>query len=289
MNLPVIEPMTYISPSTFLAWKNCPYSVYLEKLSGLLKTPRIYGRPARIGSLFDILASCQLIRERGMNVPNHNPTLNMRKLKPQDDELEIAQHICDKYFEQGCAYRLLNATKLSLQQTLYKIVDGVPLFGRLDANVDGAVFDWKTRGWGKNTTSPTAGYNKRVHEKHGVQKEHPDHTNLPVRKPDWATQMIFYNWLLGNEPVKYTIHEIVNTTKGIVFVEHKAVISSTYCESVWVQVQAMWNQINELEIDIPEPNPNSFKCEKYDTMCNSAVHCTKYKETLGGEEREFYS
>lgn len=284
----VNEPLTYISPSTFQQWLVCQYKVYLNKLSGLPRIKKKISRPAAIGILVDAFIKDYICRERGMDPPHINLAREITSLKADKETVDVSRALAGFYIKTGGPKILLEAKELYLQRSLYTVKDNVPLFGRLDALVDGVVFDWKTRGFGANPCSPSPGYNKRIHFEHGEQVQHPERDMFEIRRRDWATQILFYNWLIRNNERTYIIHEICNTKSGFIWVEHRDFISPLYQDQIWEQVQLMWNKVNQLEIEIDEPQPATFMCEKYGSLCDVAVQCTKYMETLGDDTaREF--
>lgn len=280
MNLPIIEPMTYISPSSFQQARNCLYSLYLERLSGLPRLKPKIERPAAIGILFETFLQDDLKKKLGLKY-----ILRALDFRPEQEWIDTAKKLVDQYIDWDCAKVFLDAKDLQLQKRLYKIQDGVPILGVLDAIPNGIIHDFKTRGFGKNPTTPTPGYTRRIHFEHGPQPPHPDLQCLVVSKHIWADQMCFYSWLNGT--TGYVIHEICNTTKGIVFVEHKGTIPKSYQDPLWGEVKAMWEKVNQLSIDV-EPNPTKSRCERYGSICNCAINCHKYMETLGDDnQREF--
>lgn len=290
MKLLVNEPLTYISPSTFQQWLLCQYKVYLSKLSGLPRIKKKISRPAMIGILFDAFVKDYICKERGMKTPHINIIHEFASLKASKEDTDIARALAGFYIKSGGPRILLEAKELYLQRSLYLIKDGVPIFGRLDALVDGVIFDWKTRGFGANPCSPTSGYNKRIHFEHGEQLAHEKRDLFDIKRRDWAIQILFYNWLIRNKELTYIIHEICNTNSGFIWVEHRDFISGLCEKETWEQVQQMWNMVDQLDIEIQEPQPKTFMCEKYNTLCDVAVQCTKYMETLGDDTtREFYT
>ena len=202
MKLAVIEPMTYISPSSFMAWINCPYQTYLSRLAGFLRIPNRSSKAAAIGTIFDALVKDVISKEREINQPHLdlNRAINGIVLIDGVDLQEcvdVATDVAKQYIKLRLHNRLLNAKYLTLQQTLFKNIGGVPILGKLDACLDEIVFDWKLKGFNhiKGRATPTSGYKRRVHFTLGEQPlTHSDSTLWTSNRP-WAIQMIFYNWL----------------------------------------------------------------------------------------------
>jgi len=287
MKLAVIDPLTYISPSTFLKWLDCQYFVYLNKLADLERLPQRQSRAAAVGIIFDALLKDHIAKE--LSITGAQLDLNRVVNKINTDDIskcvEIAREVAKRYIKLKLHRILLNATQLTLQQTIYKNIGSIPMLGKLDACIDGIPFDWKLKGFnhdiGRATLTP--GYDYRCHFEHGIQPPTPSHS-LWMSNRKWAIQLIFYNWLKFNRPARYIIHEIANTKAGIIMVQLQGKIHPKHSNETHKQVQAMWNNINQLEAEIEEPAPSKYKCEMYGTTCDQAINCTKYMEGLGDSE-----
>lgn len=300
MKLPVIDPLTYISPTSFMQHELCPLKLYLLKLAGLEKIRIPTSKPAAIGLFFEAYVKDWIKKQREETSSHIHLAREVSKIKCEDKDecIAIAKNIATEYIKQGCAERLLKAKTLKMQQTLYRLRDPdicgalwvpVPLLGRLDADPDDTVFDWKTRGFA-NPTSPIPGYNKRIHFIHGAQPPHPKQNTFPATREDWAIQIVFYNWLLGKDTYEYIIHELCNTQSGIIWLEHEGTITESFADDLWKRVVKMWENINGLEAEISIPEPAQWRCEKYNTICEASVHCSKYQETLGDrDQRKFHT
>lgn len=288
MKLQVIEPMTYISPSSFMAWENCEYFTYLNKLADLERLPQYTSRAAAVGIIFDALVKRRIADELGIEGAQLDVRRIVNEIKTDDLPkcVEVATEVAKRYIKLNLHARLLNATELTLQQTIYTNIGGVPILGKLDACIDGIVFDWKLKGFARDTgtASLTPGYHKRTHFEHGIQPPHGDRKSLWMSNRKWAIQVIFYNWLKWCSPAEYIIHEIANTKAGIVMVELKGEINKDHSTEIFKRVDAMWTNVNGLDAEIADPTPTKYKCEQYGTVCRQAINCKKYMEGLGNKQ-----
>lgn len=298
---PVIKPLTYISPSTFLMWKHCQNKVYLMKLAGH-KTHRLHSRATAIGSLFDVLIKDHINVVRKLKLPHLSLTGNIGEIKkncPQDLDfnkcLEIAQGLLSYYKELPLIDEIMNCSEINLDQELYKNISGIPLLGILDCNLGSVPLDWKTRGFVHDvkTTSPTKGFDKRFTNFGEEKPPHKEKSVLELHNSNWAVSMAFYNWLCGGNG-EYIIHELVNTTKSEDKLEFHVTrlsgkISLEFFKNLLKEVENMWETVNSLYVDIEEPLPSLGVCEAYGAVCEMSQFCSPYKLTLGSPNREDYT
>lgn len=301
-SVPVIKPRSYISPSALSTWDNCQWQFYQYYLAGnpFIRTKSSYA--ACLGSYFDGYIKDYLVRQRGMNRPDLNLTRQFSRINP-DTDVDVKETkaqallIAKQYIKLGCAKQFLEASSLDLEREIYVNYGGTPILGVVDAVVDGIPFDWKLRGF-TSKTSPTPGYYRRITSE-GVEKEAyktkasqkiAENMKLENTNRGWATQMLIYNWLLERTvDYKAEIHEIISrpTTSGGSGFEvcfNRTKFSYPFVHRVNKDLQALWLAIQGLDIEIEEPHPELFKCEKYGSVCAVAAYCSPYLKTYGDKD-----
>lgn len=288
MNLPIFKQLTHISPSTFIEWRKCQYKNYLRKFSGIDLPRTDSGKSAALGIMFDAFVKDNIYRR--FNYP-HKPSMKLEivaknlKCEDKDEVIKDAREVAKQYISIGMLERMLPD---KIDQELYKIKDGIPLLGILDGIVNNIPFDWKTRGfYSKWPASPTPGYFYRI-DSNRHEPTPGEFINLDRSHYDWAIQFQFYNWILGNQYPQYILHEICKQKKDLVFTEHKGTLSKEFEDDLWKEVQEFWGKINGFDIKVNEPSPNKNLCEAYGQLCEVAVYCKRYQDTLGSNDREKY-
>lgn len=299
LTLPVIKPRTYISPSAFKVWENCQNSFYHFYLAGHTMVQRATNRAAGIGIIFDAIIKDHLNKELGVNddrltLENLTKFIIWEEGVNPSEVFEVAGEVSYGYIKHKMYREFLNHTKIMLDRELYGIIGrhNIPILGVLDAAVSLIPFDWKLRGF-NSKASPTKGYGKRMDSRGNFKKPHSDHifpNNLETANYDWALQMLWYNWLLSgkvrvsDEDRRYIIHEITWDGNDWHFVEHKGFITEVFEETIYNKLHVMWDNISRLDCEIEEPQPNTYRCEKYGSICAVCQHCNEYMRTLGDPE-----
>lgn len=298
MKLPVIKPRTYISPSAFKIYRTCQNQFYHFYLAGHAYIERETNRAAGIGTIFDAHLKAHLNKLLGINDPRlefENLTRFITWAEDVDvpEVYEIAGEVAFGYIKNKFHSRFLKAKDIVLDREMYGLIHTIPILGILDANLDSIPFDWKLRGF-NSKTSPTKGYQKRWDSHGNIMKPHKDSgfpCNLEAGNVDFALQMLWYNWLnqyqnrIPKEKKDYIIHEICWDSRDWNLTEHTGQISNEFEQEILKELTAMWNNINRMDCDIEKPTPTIWKCEKFNTVCPSAAHCSEYQRTLGDPER----
>lgn len=283
MLLQVINPTKYISPSSFMEWRNCQYQFYQGRLAGHPYVPRKISMHAQIGSAFDAYIKIFL-----------NETLELGKpfklknfLEGIDSQaVEIGHQIFEWYINCNYHRQLIEAHKVNIDVKKMNVVGNTPLYGILDASLDGKYpFDWKIR----------FGYHTR-----GFKWNSKDHITDRIRPLEndseyWAIQMLMYSWILENPVVQRHYAHIaeidvgkLNNTQSTIHPTiyiHDRFISEEFAEKIWSEINEMWNKINDLEIELDDPIPHKNRCEKFGTVCHVADLCNPYMRTLGDPDR----
>lgn len=294
MRLPVFKQMSYISPSSFLTWRDCQYKTYLSKLSGLPYMPTLTTYATDVGTAFDAYIKDYIAKKKLVKGPHLHLDRMLGKIAGTDADAE-GKKVAKIYISTGLVTPFLDATEIRLEQELLSRISGIPILGRIDMIVDGVPLDWKLRGFLKANAYPTKGYQKRFdydinlddfREVAAIEK-----LDFLINEP-WRIQMLVYNWLLRNYPRKYIIHEVCKNKDKYIFVEHRGYIDKEFHAEILKQMDTMWNAITDslYYAEIAVPRPAVFICEKWASLCERAVQCRYYKESLGdSERREFYT
>lgn len=291
LNLPIFKQVVYISPSAFNAWLGCEYKTYLKRQSGLPyveEPPSLY---AEIGTVFDALVKEYIMKRRGMKIPALNLDYTLKKITNKEALVE-GKAAAALYIKTPLIHKFLSAGEVYLEQELYArrgSHDGeshVPILGRIDLIYDGKVVDWKCRGWGSRT-SPTQGYSDRYdcqRDSGSIIQRLPHElamvTRLEEVNVEWATQMLFYNWLLRHtqDECDYEIHEIVRSEQGYTICKHTGNISQAFSIKITKKLHEMWERLtaNLYTSVIAAPNPCTELCHKYNSLCEVAHFCEFY-------------
>lgn len=269
------KTMQYISPSSFMTWKSCEYKTYITRLAGNPFIKRKTGVAAGIGTVFDILIKEWVAKKINKYREYLDPNTQLTKLNLQGDERRTAISVGKKaakwYIDKKIPHKLLDRN-IEVDVELYKIHGGVPILGILDMVIDDVPFDFKLRGWtSSKIPSLTKGYRWRSTD----ERPHSSSQELEVVNENWAIQMVFYNWLLGNDLYKYVIHELTPNMCGI----HSGVINKVWAKQLFHEVEVMWENLmgQNNYCKINEPFPSHRICNAYNILCEGAPYCKAYQ------------
>lgn len=301
MKLDIFKALTHISPSTFNNWRDCQYKIYLNKLAGLPYIKGKQGLAAAIGTSFD--AHIKNYLSMLLSIDRDDLNLNYMLNKGIDAEhrqeaIRMGEILFHLYIDSGFVDFEPHILQLVLQLDLerYRIREGIPILGILDMTLNGIPFDWKTRGMTSKTGAyPTPGWCERWKIPKGdirkIKKEHNScHTleeGIEKTNKTWAIQMVFYNWLMGNEEHKYIIHELTKRGDDYWLAKHEGTISQEFVQQIFRLLKKFWTAISgdDYKARIEEPNPHQNICEKYGVVCQVADQCKFYENTLGNPLR----
>ena len=297
MNLQMFRQLSHISPSTFIKAMNCTYWLYLARLAGFPYVEQPRSEAADIGSAFDIFIKDYIARQRGMDTPFLDPTLHANKITTEGS-LDKGRSIAEAYIKTPLVKYYIEAKTLRLDQELYLNMDGIPILGQLDSIPNETTADWKTKGFTTTRNmSPSPAYDERYDyhiDTHDIVKRAKhDNAGLPLEQINetWATQMTFYNWLLGNASAKIVLDEITRINEDHVsFCRFKTHISEHFIHEIFKKLYDLWESTmgKMYSCEIEEPKPRGFKCEKYNTVCEVAHRCKYYMQTLGDPNKRMH-
>lgn len=297
MNLKVIVPPKYISPSTFKLMQQCEYMVWLLKYSGIpfLESPQT--KPMAVGSAFDSFVKAEIAYLLGKHKESKNLLAELLKTVSEQhaDCILVGKKLFEEYNYAGCVRRLmddgltdieLSSTREIFGQTVAgseKTIGGVPVFCKPDAVIGtNTPIDWKVNGALSDTgASPKKGYLRCY--KNGCDQGRHDQYGIPLEDidKDWAIQLTFYAWvagkLEGNLPV--AIEQVAVRGAVVQFASFRTYVSDSFAQAVKAQLQDYWERFNSGVV--ADPVPGTWKCEPFGTPRPCTVVCKAYKATLG--------
>jgi hypothetical protein len=300
MKLEVFRQIAYISPSTFMKWKNCEYSVFLQRLAGYPYVREPQGLAAAIGSAFDALVKDVMIKRKGWKSPFTLKGMLKNNVTIEGEQRSIAieqgRYVAAQYIKSDLFIKLMDCVQ-EVEREYYANIGGIPILGQLDARVDGMPFDWKLRGFAsKNIPSPTKGFNVRYNLATVIEEPmHKERFPLNEKNENWAIQMAMYDLCTKAFMNKYIIHEITPNC----MVEHKGNIASNtikaetlnvpFYRQLLKELTDMWEAIHgQLEYaDVPPPDPHEQKCHKWGVICGVAEKCAQYKRIMLNPKRRY--
>lgn len=288
----IIKPLTYISPSTFITWSKCQNRVYQGKLAGKAYIPRITSKAAAIGTAFDAFIKHAIMTRRKEDCPETKQLqFIFDKLKKDLEKGLDIDEICKEgralatgFIKRGFINEFVDLNnKISLDVEAYRICDGIPLLGIIDIIKNGIPVDLKTRGFGRDKkTYSHGGYVEKITAE-GVKKI-GIHELLELKSMDWAIQLYFYSKILEVDSCR--IIEVCNQTNGTFETAfHDSKFSSTFSTEIDRKIEAMWPSVSGLSTQIKEPVPG-WQCREYGTLCEVALRCPKFISTLAAEVKE---
>lgn len=269
----------YISPSSFQKYLLDKREYYMQYISPIKPPYMAQTVPMAIGSSFDAYVKSSLYHKVfGKNNPKFElQTLFEAQVEPQNRAVALVdgKHVYEEYVKHGCFADLLldisaSITEPRFESSVEAEIDGVKLSGKPDLSFMNKlecqiVLDWKVNGYySKSATSPMPGYLRLRENGSKSGSSHKDamkmmhrgvyincaHT-LDLLKPDWATQLSIYGWVLG-QPVGndcvYMIDQIVakpSSPRPILrFAEHRLKITPAYQHTLLSKLKEMWEIIN---------------------------------------------
>ena len=297
MTFDIFKALTHISPSTFNNWQDCQYKIYLSKLAGLPYIKPKQGMAAAIGVAFDAYIKNYIATLLSIDRPVFGIKYLINKgidAEHRQEAMEVGQLLFNLYIDSGFVSNYFESHTLQVDLERYKIYKGIPILGILDMTIDNIPFDWKTRSMvSKSGAYPTPGWSERWKIPKGnirrIKKEKQRDT-IPLEETNrnWAVQIVFYNWLVGNDVHhRYIIHELTKRGDDYWLAKHEGVISKEFLLEVQKLLKEMWIAISgdDYKAHIKEPKPHQNICEKYNVVCQVADQCKFYENTLGNPLR----
>lgn len=288
MQLSIYKPLPYISYSTFNLARACQYSAYLIKCSKHTIPRETETEQMALGTAFDAYIKYYLALELGKEKEGKNKLAQLLSGIAESNAhvMTLGHEICRYYIAQGKLTHLMEMglTDIELIEEKHvkspKIIAGIPIFGRLDAVLKNNVpLDWKVTGYkSTRTVSPKKAYYRRI--QCGIEQPPHHEVGLPLEliNKDWAEQLLFYNWLMGNKLYRGAIELIVVTPNGLDFCSYAANISSDFSDALFDEVTEMWDKLSSGDITTPIPSPKT--CEPYNRLRPCTPYCQYYNANI---------
>jgi len=270
---------------------DCEKSFWFSRMSEY-KFPRLPQTEAMaIGCAFDSFAKAELAYALGKTSDRKNLLSTLLQTVEEHNshliskgnelfELYYAWGLFDKLLEEGLEdVELVIHSSLPIVGTLGH-VGQVNLFGKPDARFPSKPLDWKVSGYGSlKGQSPKPGYyrcltsagqDKGVHEKYGIPLEEIDKR--------WATQLVFYNWMNGNDTAAMSgrIDGAFIRPGVVAFASYSATISPMFIKTLRDDVVDKWSRFKQGKFK--EPIPTRATCEPFNTPRVCTCMCEEYKK-----------
>ena len=305
-----MKPLIYFSPTSFMEWQHCKAKFVDKRLMGRVKIESEQGKPAAMGCAFDCFIKRWLAKKLGII---NRPDLEMEALSAQitrqedrEEIIEAGRNLAIKYVELSLGDNLLRGGLCDLETDIFHLMqapEGCPevrLFGKLDAalktdsgseygvDTSGIIIphDWKVRGYGSvHGYSPTPGYSFYL-TWNGKTKAAHNKNICPIHElhERWAIQLTIYAWMLNNvyyptRDLPVAIDEITYGNNSIVFSQIRTFTSIEYQLNLFNQIQEAWKEVQTMK-ERPPAEPNKYKCNQFNILCEVAVHCPEYEYML---------
>lgn len=292
LSLPIITELKYISYSSFKQALGCEYEFYLMRLAGMPYMPFPQTRPMAMGYAFESFVKAEIARLLGKLEYKNKLAKLLENIQPEHQDIIAKGHeLFEEYCHCGQLKRLIDEGVEDVELEGHAELGGhsiegivsnfgvIKIFGKPDAVMVDRPLDWKVNGfeskWGK---SPTPGYVRSFTR--GVDKGRHEKSQLPMEllDPEWATQMVFYNWLKKGAvvgPMLGAIEQVAISPTKVSFSSFRSSISTTFVEKIFDQLNDLWTRLKDGQIN--EPVPDTQKCEPYGEPKVCTVMCKYYQ------------
>lgn len=291
LSLPIHRDLEYFSPTSYME-TNCEYSFYLTRMSEYLFPKMKQTEAMAIGCAFDAFCKAELAYSLGKTSERKNLLAVLLQTVEEHNEHLISKGnelfelynrwgLFDKLLEEGIEdVELVIHSSLPVVGSVGNLGD-VKLFGKPDAKLSGRKpLDWKVSGYGSRTgQSPKPGYyrclfgpgqDKGIHPKFGQPLELIDER--------WATQLVFYNWMQGNDTLDMSgrIDQAAIRPGVVAFASYNAKISPEFITTLRTDLTDKWQRFKQGLFK--EPVPTREICEPYQQPRVCTIMCEYYKK-----------
>jgi len=279
MNLEIVKELPYISPSSFMAWRNCQYFTYLSKCSGHKLPEQPTSKAAAFGTMFDILVKKWLNRKHGWEFDEQTAWANLTYVSEDGKIISDAIATFKMFRRTVEQYDLLNDIR-ETEDGIHGKHNGAAVFGYPDIRLaDNIPLDLKTTGYDvKYTVSPKPGYDICYNIDNGIiyKTVHKDSGEaLNIINEAWAIQLLFYCWLMDREPpYRGKIFQVLVDRRLLAI--YDAWIEDEFVELISKELKVMWEMFRYGNC-IPEPMPDKVNCVSFGQVCRAAEVCNFYK------------
>ena len=251
---------------------------------------------AAIGTAVESYVAAYVSKTRGDNPHIKLQTL-LDKIKMLDQDklkeaLDTSKIIANKLLEMNALLPLLEAGEVLIGREIYRHSPGPAILGIIDFLVDGIPLDFKCRGWNKiQKVSPYRGYGIIYKSTGGINNK--PSTSIEETNPEWAAQLVFYNWLTERDDNQYKIWEICRFSSpdsagtpaeyDFRLAIHDNRVSKAFSEELTKDCESMWESVTGLDIDVLPPEYSQWKCIPFHSPCIVADRCSAYRDHLDEE------
>lgn len=296
MKLTILKELPHISPSSFIAWRNCSYKIWIEKCSGIKLKEQESSRYALVGTAFDLFVKIFIARQNGWTLNSGEQFKTLSMLAADADTIPAGLRLAKLYLAQSHPdmWRITNCFG-----SRTAIFEGIPLFGYPDAEIhEGGIFiplDWKTSGFESTyKQSPKPGYRicYTLYPYRNIFKSNHKRCREPIDHylKDWATQLLFYWWMCNptniTDSPRGKIHHLVQRPDDVILSIYDGYISDEFVDKTKKDLHRMWDQFQGVEINVSEPFPSQHKCWSYQQLCRVAQYCTFFRNWYVADCRE---
>lgn len=289
---PNVNPIMYLSPSSFLEWKHCPEKFWIKRISGH-RVRGTQGIPAAMGSAFDVYIKRYLAHKLGLQnrpdllLDNLLASIEIDDSSLRDEVLAAGHNIAERYIALDFANRILKEGLIDVNISRYSNFGSLAIHGKPDAilQTDDLLvpMDWKIRGYkSKHGYSPTPGYKVYVTNDGNTKLPHTKAgTPLEELNYDWAVQVCMYTWMLNNiiiadRDLPVAIDEISFGSNNVVFTQIRTIVTKEFSNTLLRELLQCWNECN----NPPDTVYEDRKCNKYNMLCDCAEHCYAYQSHI---------
>ena len=263
---------SYISPSSFMLWREDPVKYWLRYLAPAELKPAKFGQtpPMAVGTVFDVLVKYHLEERTGQTLPADllEKTVEERYLGRSKSPLPEDQLVLWEGTRAYLEYKDSPAMRLMLEgvTSVEVPMEGVrhitvnkgivPIWGKPDAELwrggRRVIMDWKVQGaFNMNRPNPEVGWKYQfTRNENGWTDRGPHHRSiepLELLSAKWAIQCMMYAWMLGEEPgsdMTAEIHKVViygqNEVEVLVY---RSVIGRDFQLRMAQELALLWEQI----------------------------------------------
>lgn len=247
---------SYLSPSALMQSKNQPNTFYMTRLINNRMEREPQSLAASVGSAFDYYVKLDLI-----NKFPHKAHF-MQELKNGIEDNNVEAHQAGKLaFERYDMGAFKRDEICDIEVHTNKTVNGVPLFGKLDATYfdddftwdKGCPLDWKVSGYtSKKGVSPYPRYHRiwEDFKPKGAHKLYEKDIPFHLIDETWATQLCTYGWLLGiplGKPFPARIEMLCwgrgSQNAKMRTAKYRGIITEEFQLGLIAQYESLWNSL----------------------------------------------
>lgn len=281
----IVKPIEYLSYTSLEQYIACPYSFYLQRMSGSVLPQIEQTEQMAVGNAFDSYIKAA-ISTKIHGVENRQLFANLIKTINKENQHVIPEGVklYEMYIKRGLLEQLYREGLADVEiDKKFTFPNGVRIYIKPDACYkDNRPHDWKVSGFkSARAFSPKPGYREYYMPEGGI-KCSEDCRYMEDSNEDWAKQLCLYYWGITEDPTPRnftgSIDQLIYTPKGLGFARYRSPISLPFQERYWNTLCDAWKNLSEG--NIPLPVPNKFKCEPYRNPRPCTLTCEEYQKML---------